>query len=250
LEKIEKAHLGISINPARFRELEIIYNSKKPVLMVDVPFDDMESMKSLEKVNFFWRDAKDAFTQGNFQESLSKFRSHIEALAEFQSKREAKIKENLKNQIQEFLKQNSEYSNKKELKVLIRLGIYHTGVYQDLAKEQPTVSREFSSMPFVYWSVDEAQRRIAFGKELDDLLLARGIIENLFYPYLRKLTDDSGELFRIARKLSSQLSFKDIEQISKNLGRKSIFDIIKELEERIPNQSILTGKSVGQKENK
>ena len=42
LEKIEKAHLGISINPARFRELEIIYNSKKPVLMVDVPFDDME----------------------------------------------------------------------------------------------------------------------------------------------------------------------------------------------------------------
>lgn len=230
LDKMYEMFPDLRRSTARSCELKLINNSKKPILLVDVPLRDIELMKYQENINFLWREAIDNFLLGNFQESLPKFRSYIKNCAELLSKREAKIQENLKNQVKEFLQQNPEYAARKDLKVLIRLGGYHTKIYQDLAKTEADVSREFSQLPYIYWSLDEAKRRVSFDKEIDDLLIARGIIENFLDPYLSKLTDDNQKIARLARKLSSQLSLKDIEQISNHFGRDESTDIIEELE--------------------
>lgn len=239
LNKIYKLFPDLSRSSARRYELEIIYNSKKPILIVDASVRDFELKKEQGKVNFLWREAIDNFIYGHFQESLSKLRDYIKTYANFLTQREIKIKENLKTQIQEFLKQNSDYCQKENLKVLVRLGGYHTKVYGDLVKEKLDVSREFSQMPYVYYSLDEARRRIVFGKEVDDLLLARGLIENLLDPYLSQLTQDNQKISQVLRKISSQLTLKDIEQISRNIAEISIndFNIVNELERfniRIP----------------
>jgi Tfp pilus assembly protein PilO len=229
LERIYDLFPGLEGSSARKSELEMIYNSKKPILLVDISAREINFDREREREIFFWRKAMDDFTQGNFQKSLQEFRNYIEIAANIIAQREKEIEKRLQKEIEEFLKQNPEYTKKENLMVLIRLGAYHTRVYQDLLKEGKNVSREFNRMPYIYNSIDEARRRIAFGKEVDDLLIARGVIESMLTPYLDRLTDDTAKMVEVARKLCSQLEFKDIEQISKDFAADQLLEITEEL---------------------
>lgn len=215
---------------SRLRELEIIYNSKKPILLADVSAADIELIKKYEAVIQLAQEVIDFFKQGDFKKSLQRTRSLIEKDAQFHLEREAKIKENLKSQIIKFLDNNPKYKQKEKIKILVRLGSFHTKIYQDFKKENLPISREFNKLPIVYLSFNEAKRRIMFGKEIDDELLARGIIEEVIYPSIKDLTDDSDKLFWLIRNLSSQLTFKDIKQIAKDFGENPALDITEELE--------------------
>jgi hypothetical protein len=229
-ENLEQAKLFFAANPAASRTFEIIYNSKKPILFADVSSADVELNKAWDELNSFYKEAVAMFRISMFPWFLRRLRAAVLAEAEFILKREEKIKENLKKQIKEFLRGNPEYAKKENLKVLISLGAVHTKIYQDLSKKEPHVSREFSVMPAVYPSRYEAIRRVMFGKEVNDELLARGFVEKtLLYPKLRELTDDSNKLFRALRKLSSRLTLKDIEQISKDYVQSPGTDIFTEL---------------------
>ncbi len=220
---------GYEKTSAKFRIFEIIHNSKKPILFADIPATDTELIKKDEEAIAFFIQAKSLFEKGDFQESLQKLLSYVTAFSKADIERENKIKENLKIEIKKFLQEHPEYLKKKELKVLISLGAGHTKIYHNFKKENLPVSREFSQSPYVYLSHSEADRRIVFNKKTKKELLAKSIIEEFLYPYLEKLTNDSVKIQRTLRKLSAKLTFKNIEQISKNFGKNPETNILAEL---------------------
>ena len=228
-ENLGQMRSFFTANPFVLRTCEIIYNSKKPILFAEPPSTDVELNKIFNELMLSNKEAAVMFGVGMFPWFLQRLRASVLTEAEYILKREEKIKENLKKQIKEFLQENSEYAKKENLKVLISLGTAHTKIYQDLRKKEPYVSREFGIMPAVYPSRYEAVRRVMFGKEVNDELLARSFVEErLLFPKLRGLTDDSNKLFRALRKLSSQLTLKDVEQISKDYVQSPGTDILAE----------------------
>ena len=232
LDEVYQEFPELNLTSARRREFEIIHNSKKPILIADITPKNYKYAEKRTEDGALHRDVMNNFRFGNFKESLAKLRLYIKSEADLQMEREKKIKKNLKNQIKEFLKENPEYVQKDNLKVLIRLGAYHTKLYRDLKQDKLEVSREFNRLPGVYLSFDEAKRRIIAGKEVTDELLARGIIENYFYDFLEKISEDSEKIIQVVRKLSVRLSLKNIEQIStsKNLSQNFGAGLISELE--------------------
>lgn len=226
---IKPEDLKISPDSALFQIAKIIHNSKKPILLVDVPAKDIEYSKKKDQTELLNNQAKDLFGRGDFQGAMRKMNDYVIDIAALILEREQKIKENLKNKLKSLAEKSSELA-KKELKVLISLGAFHTGIYQDLAQENLAVSREFSRSPFVYTALDEAIRRVLHNKEVEDELLAQGLIEGRVYRELRPLTKDSAKLLAIVRKITGQITLREIEQISKNFAQKLELDIDKELD--------------------
>lgn len=130
----------------QFKEWEIIYNSKKPILFADIPSEDKNFFNNGLELNSIQSRAYELFISGDFENSLATFRSFLEGLAKRQLEREKKIKENLDKEIGKFLKVNPDYAKKEKLKVLLRLGAGHSKIYLDFLKEKgrSAVSREFS----------------------------------------------------------------------------------------------------------
>lgn len=210
----EAASKEFLIGPKRRRELEIIYNSKKPILLADIPFsDETELLKAIEEDRLF-DEAGNYFISGELEKSIQTYRLYINSRSESNRRREEKIKENLQYQIKEFIKENPLYQKKEKLKVLVRLGAVHTNLYKELKKEskkskQFQFSREFSQLPIVFARGEEMQRKNLLG---NDELVARAMVEHFILAKLRGLTDEV-KLGGICRKLASRLSLKDIEQI-------------------------------------
>ncbi|MDA2921898.1 hypothetical protein MYX07_01385 [Patescibacteria group bacterium AH-259-L07] len=220
LEKVAQEY-DIEKSSSWYREFEIIHNSHKPIVIVDIPERDREFIDKEEETIEMHVKAVVLFIGGKLQGALQKLRSCVINEAELCLAREKRIRENLKKQIRMFLKENSEYADKKEVRVLVNLGGVHTSLYHKLKKKKVSVSREFSHLPMVFNSANEAIRREIFKKEVGDELLARSIIECCIFPRVISITNDSNKADQALRKISSQLTLKDIEQISKNIHEAS-----------------------------
>jgi len=210
----------------------LIYNSKKPIINVDISEEAAEIRKLYKDSHKAYEEALDLFAGGKFDEAMEKISLYVLSGAEADIAREEKIKENIKNEIKKFLDHNQNYKNKKELKVLISLGSLHTHLYKDIKTDNINLSRSFNQYPQTYSSSDEAIRRIIFGKEYDDELLVKIFVEHFLYNYLVKLTNDSNKIDRLTRKLSSQLNISDIREISENSGKNPMSEITEELRSR------------------
>lgn len=236
LEKMEKE---IKSNSAQGAVFSAIYNSKKPILFVDIAETD-ELVKKNEKNAEVGDNAINFFRNGDFKEAIKQIRLFVSNNAEFELAREEKIKENLKNKIQEFIKEHPERAEKDELKVLITLGSYHTHLYQDIKRDGLTVFREFNELPDIFSSLDEAERRLIFKKEIDDEFLAHGLIEEILLDYLDPLTSDSNKLISVLRKISSRLDLETIKKISEKIGEEGVsqknvlVDELKRLNIKVP----------------
>lgn len=219
-EQISKEY-NIEKLSSRYRDLDIIYNSHKPILLADIPGDDKEFMAKTNACEQLYKRALSFFIQGRLQDSIQTLRSCVINSARVDLIREKRIRKSLEEQIKTFLRQNPEYAAKKELKVLIRLGALHTTIYHKLKRDKILSSREFSHFPPVFDSYSESIRKIMFKKEVDDELLARAIIEEYLFAWLKTVTDDSNKALKIIREISSKLTLKNIEQISKNIAEVS-----------------------------
>lgn len=249
LEEVAKKY-DIERSSSHYREFEIIYNSYKPIIMVDIPETDKGHIEMREEAESRYEQALDLFIQGRFQDALGKLRSSVLKTARLELVREKKIRRNLEKQIKVFLKQNPKYAEKEELSVLIRIGGFHIRLYDKLKKKGAKVSQEFSHPSPVFSSADEAIKTMISKREVDDELLGRILIEEYVYPWLASMTDDTEKSVRILRKISSQLTLENIEQISKNIHETSqeprtpsfpgfpIEDVVYEIEElgiKVPN---------------
>ena len=223
-------------------QLSAIYKSKKPILFADISNTD-ELIRKREEVDELGADFVYLFFRGELDAALKKLRAYAIAFSLRQSAREEKIEENLKNKIKEFLENHPEYRQKDKLKVLISLGSGHTPLFQDLKREGLNVSREFNETPQVFSSLAEADRRRVFKKEISDELLAKVIIENILYPYLGSLTDNTNKQDRVLRKISSQLNLETIRRISETMAKESFFVDRRLLVEELKKMNIKIPKS-------
>ncbi len=219
-------------NPALNYLDGLIYNSKKPIIIVDISKEATEIRKLFRSSRKIFEKSLGFFAEGKFDEAIEKIRLYVRGEAEANITREEKIKENIKNEIKKFLDNNPNYKNRKELKILISLGSLHTHLYKDLKAGNINLSHSFNQYPQIYSSADETIRRIIFDKEYNDELLAKIFVEDFLYDYLADLTDDSNKIDRLIRKLSSQLNISDIRQISENSGKNSKSKITEGLRSR------------------
>ena len=232
---------GFGYNKATLREASIIYNSNKPIILVDLQSTEKELEKEFDAREKMTNDATKQFLSGNFDESIKMMRASIGDGAKLEAQREAMIKINLKSKINEFLKDNPKYKEKEELNVLVKLGAYHTRIYQEMLTEGQSVSREFSAMPFSLPYLMEAQRRIVFGKDLSDEIVAKSIIATDLIIYLMRLTNDSSSAYAALRRILDKFTLEDIKEISEKCGQAakdrkqvSIISMINEIAGNVP----------------
>ena len=224
---------GIDSGSHTLKQYQVIYNSKKPILFVDVPDVNQELMEECERNDDLNTESFKLFTQGMYDSAIEKMRKCVINDANFELKREELIKKNLKGRIAELIEDNPQLEKKDKIRALLTLGALHTRIYHDLKKEGLSAFWEFARLPFSMDSTAEAIRRGMFskGKKPNEILLARGIVEPFLYNYYldQKITDDTSKVLMISRKIASKLNLKDIKKISERIGenpRENIFQML------------------------
>jgi hypothetical protein len=169
----------------------------------------------------------------------------IEEFAEITEKREAFIKKNIEEQVEPFVQKSPQLKNKKEIKILLRLGAAHTTLSQALGIRGERIQQTFSKMPYLFGADAEAKRRKIFNKPVSDELVARALLEESLYPKLRRLTDDSQKLTELIQKISQEFTIKDIKEISEDLEGDIIIEALKKRGVKIPESEEEIDKLLG-----
>ena len=215
----EEARIHTNFSETLNEELRIIYQSKKPIVLIDASEKKAKEIKELIRImDSTGEIAIHKFLTGNLEEAISNVYAYIDLSIEISTRRETIMKENLASTIKETIKNNPKLKNKSEIKVLISLGSMHTSFYHWLKKQYPSAHYKFNKSPYIYPYLNEAERRKLFKKEPNsDLLATRGIAETIISDYLEDFSDDNAKIFQIVRQLVSNLDLTDIKQIiSKN----------------------------------
>lgn len=230
---VKERFFWIEPDSSHFKIYETIYNSKKPILFADIP-KNHELLKEYQLNIGLLNLALDLFEKGRFSSALKIAREATKGLSNYWGSREKVIKQNLRSSIGQLSKDLPQLKDKKEIEVLLTLGMGHPLVYYDLKKEGESVFREFTETPFVLNVLGEIDKRLRFSKnkEISDELLAKFIIDELLFAKFKKITPDSNKLLKVNRKILSKLNLKDIEEISKELGERPNKDIVERLEAR------------------
>lgn len=205
----------------KFKTYQTIYNSKKPILFVDIPFDH-ELIRVSDRIDELGGESLKSFKAGEFKSALKKMQKFVIDDADYELKREAIMKQGLKEKLKRFVKECPELRDKEEIKALLTLGATHTHLYKELKKENIPASREFTKWPFVFDHISEALREVLFlkTKKPNKVLLARGMVDAFTWRYFinEKVTSDTSKAVKASRKISSKLSLKDVKKISERMG--------------------------------
>jgi len=173
--------------------LDAIYNTKKQIVIVDVP-----SGHKLEKEYDNIPDLVKELDGKTKEEKIEGFRNYLVENANFQIKRENLIINNLKKLIENEIK-NSD----KEEKILMILGSFHSRVYIEMKKSYDDVARDYPASPYIFDFVQESKRRAIFEKDISDSLIARAIVQWYFEAFImttekrKQIPIDPGRLHHI-----------------------------------------------------
>ena len=190
---------------------EMLYNSKKPVTFIDLPYS-RRLFRNIEKFESF--ESVVIKSTSNFGSLLDSLRNRLREFAEFQKERENYMLTQFPIKMRELLEIYPQLKEKKQIKVLLSLGFYHTSVYNNIKKQGGEINREFSTMPYVYGFGSEAMRRYGFGKDVSDELAANMFLENLLMVTLpHELTERNDKFVIFSRRVVSQFSFQEAEEV-------------------------------------
>lgn len=202
---------------------ELIDRHRKPVVLADYNIGDESLKERLAQTNTLAYDASKKFQLGLFEEAIQSWRKAIESMAKNNIlDREQKYVEKLQVEIKKLLEQHSELKNKDELNILITFGAVHTTLYQSMKKEFPdsNFTRVFNEQIQRYSYMHEAIRRLLFDKQVNDELLARGLLEAYLsnLPAIKHMRDRN-KAFEHLRRMASQCSYDQIKTICHELHR-------------------------------
>ncbi|MDO8522962.1 MAG: hypothetical protein Q7S12_01590 [bacterium] len=202
------------------KRFEIIYGSHKPVVFVDVPLDH-DLIKEYREILFKPK-------LQNFEEDLEYTKDFLLKEAVFEKKREEYMILQLEPKMREVVEKYPELQNKKQLKLLLSLGAFHTGLFHELDKKAYDVKREFGDTPIVFDSRSEALRRHMFDKKVGDELVLRAMFETLVGKYFskdfKKKSDDSLEQLKMLREVGALFSFDEMKNLYSNPENKGGFE--------------------------
>lgn len=198
------------------RELEILYNSQKPVLIIDVPNENGIN-KKLTDIVFGEGNSLHAHNQPHFARVIKLMRESLKSFADTNISREDYMLVQLKRGIERILKENPHLEQKNVVQALMFLGAAHTRVYHAMKRGGQGVTREFSSLPFVYDNYTEAFRRMMLGKEVSKELVAHVLLQQLtttlLRGYLLSITSDNEKITRFLRAVGDKFAYDEIKNI-------------------------------------
>lgn len=156
------------------RQLQGLFNTHKPVTLIDV--DENHPVVSydnlLEVQGIVWKP--------KFTDTLDEVRRVVGEEARMIQERENAMLANLKPRVADVIAQHPELADKKDLTIFLTLGSNHTRVGHLLKDiEGVTASCSFGEDKRLAANAREvAQRRLMFGKEIDDTLAARVLLDD------------------------------------------------------------------------
>ena len=177
---------------------EGLYKTNKGVVLADIP----EESLMYQKLFALFR------SDGAYNNLVDKAISYTEAVrragiitkveSDLQKEREDYILKQLPEELGEYLKQNPELAQKKELQILFSMGSFHTRLYHEMKNEGDTVTREFETAPYQYSPRTAIERHVHFhGAESSENLMPRLILYGLLAKVLpqNEITTDMLSLF-------------------------------------------------------
>lgn len=197
---------------------EFVYKYKKPVFMVDIPYDEPLD-KKYEELHDIREGAIKEFLKGDINEAAEKAKDHFNKRAEFERDRELIIADNFQNLLPKILEKYPEMRSKKEIKILSNYGAFHTGIYHGLKKEYAKTKREFSPKNFFYPYETELLRKKRFfpEKEISREEIARFFINDLLRQYFFFLAEGKSwsmdDMDKLARSFSKKIKLSDAEKL-------------------------------------
>lgn len=218
LTKRREEELGIKFSPRRIKELEIIYNSHKPITIIDLP-------DSYPDIQSFREDAYGPPFTGSFSEVLHYTGDFMRTWADHNLEREKYWLSQFKPTILQSLQEYPWLKKKERIKILLMLGQIHTTFYHALKNREESVTRSFRNIPATYSFSGETLRRYMFGKKITNELVAKAFLETILFgnpleASMQVVEEDSDKLDRLQRKIISQFSFEDAKEIFERFKQK------------------------------
>lgn len=163
---------------------------------------------------------------------IDKWKSLFSIIAVSQMLREAYMLNRLDKELRNLMN-DPRFSKKERIKILMYLGAVHTGFYHVLKERFPgSIFRRFNVMPFVYPYYLEVLRRIYFGKEIDNELASKSLLEMLLFSSIYGLAEkleqifipsmsikDSHSFHLLIRKLVENFSYEEIKEFFDKVGK-------------------------------
>lgn len=217
-EDMQEAHKKSS--PEILEELRILYNSGVDVIFADIGRDNpmFDPMRSAAFEDF--NESDYAFADGEYDKAKYAFEEAVAEFAYFDSLREQHIVDQIQANVDNFIKDNPKYADKTHPKVLVRLGAAHTLVYRAYKNYDARTTAKFDHMPYVFSHFGEMMRAIKLGKQLNNDLIAKALIEHslgTLNDLMPALTSD--EAYSVTRILLDRLTEQDARTLCKKIGQ-------------------------------
>ncbi len=204
-EEATQQMIGSEFSETSLGELNSLYGTKIPVTFIDIPaYDNL----------FIEGEPTLSLSVGNIDELFQSVRSYLMKISESDKRREQHMLDQLKPMVDTTLDEYPELKAKKQLRVLLSLGSFHTRIYHELQKSGQDVVREFGEMPPVYSLHDEAERRMIFNKPVSDELVSQVLLEIILDDFYRDqmqgLCKGSTKISRYIRLVASSFTLDEI----------------------------------------
>lgn len=188
--------------------LELIYNSKKAIVLIDVPknhpLDFREQDLKFPEIEF-----------GNdFNQCLESVKQYTSDYAKFQKEREKYILKQFKLKIQETINTYPQLKEKQDINVLVAIGEAHDLLSSKLRdKHWMTEASKESSELFFY--NEEAMIKNMHGESVDNDLAARIITERLLFRAFKDtfFTESTKSSVKSIREFVSKFSYDEMRNL-------------------------------------
>ncbi|MDO8429447.1 MAG: hypothetical protein Q7S88_02345 [Candidatus Daviesbacteria bacterium] len=221
----ELARDNVSLDNSRYAiylsELQARYNTQKPFGYIDLPLNHHLLEQSTGLLRTFGLQGALYFmyspanrSHEDFSDFINDWQEYVKAFALIQKQREEYMLSQLDPTVQSIIQNSPDLKDKKEIQVLLVIGAVHTGLYIDLKKKLPDkVSREFSNSPYNFDYESEALRAFMFEKQVDDILLARSLLQRVLQNTLDISSLNFGEFKDSLREIGSEFLTDDVEEV-------------------------------------
>ncbi len=199
--------------------LHLIYNSKIPIIFVDLPAEHPEIKETIDAIKEI-TGAYDDFEIGNFDKAMENLKKGTVDFASSIRRREDFIANQLKNKLKTLTQKFPQLKNKKNIRVLISIGAVHTSLHKKLKTELQSSKMMLGRDTIVFPTSNEIQRRLIKNPQeiINDDVYARDLMEGAMGVILWGVTKDNNKMSWAIRKLVVNLSTDQIRAFSKNIG--------------------------------
>lgn len=202
---------GVKEDSAEAKLVETIYNSRKPIVFIDVPAGN--SIAERANVNFWG-----AFdTRQGYNALIKQAERLVKGVAVAQDEREQFILKTFESVVKNTIRNDRLLSGKDSIKLLLTLGGYHTQISDSFLKKGYKV-QEIKREPEVLPFLDEALRKYISKESIDAALLTRVVIDAFMFstvqPQLRRSVNyDTYQLVVLIREVLSSLTEDEMQQL-------------------------------------